>query len=159
MVERYDKPVWFRFRTWLCKVMFNRHVVSLIPIGVPSATKRKPWSKVEVYFSGWPKSVRWWNVANVVADPKTFYVVRIFSGEVFQTTLPFMLNVEVNATPLATYTGSCVLNFEVLLKSNITPVRDLYRSNSFCEDNLWIGMLKRYDKEFKRELFNIFVWS
>lgn len=69
-----------------------------------------------------------------------------------------MLNVKVDTAPLATHTGSCILYFEVLLKSNITPVWNLDWSCGFCENNLWICMFEWNHKEFKRKWFYVFVW-
>lgn len=154
--------------------MFNVHIIALVPVRLPSAANWESWFELERYFWGWSVSMCRRNISNVIAYPKTSNVVWILWVEILQTVCAFVLDVVVYATPLSVYTSACVLKSKMLVYSDITPMRNFYRSWSLSKNYLRLGAQNSQAQDIELKwlyitvrttsktilcLFNIFVLS
>ena len=140
-------------------MMLYRHVVPLAPIGLPASAYWEAGFQFKRNFRRGSESVGWRYVSNIVANPKTFDIVGIFRANVLKTILAFMVNVEINTTPLATYFRASVFNVKVLIDSNVAPVWNCDWSSSLCKNNLWFYLLKGDDEQIEGEGLSIFIRS
>ena len=134
------------------------HLVAHVPVNLPAATDWKTWIViyVDILFFSDRVSARY--VADIVVEVEVLDVPGVLGRDHLHAVLSVALLVEINAVELALKVSTDILQLEVLVHPDETPMAHVNRFASPSQDKLRVRGLEQQLDQVKTVRLGVLIW-